>query len=185
MSERATSDEVLIERLRAGDPLAFDAIDARYRRVLTRHAEWRLGSARQASAEELVQETFLRAYRALVAGDREVLLRPWLYRILQNAIVDELRRPAPLDGDADVGSQATADATCEVALRREHFRELVGEMAALPDRQRRALVGHVFEGLDHGTIAASLGTTIGGSKNLVSRARASLIRSRRPLAAAA
>ncbi len=185
MSERVTSDEVLIERLRSGDPLAFDVIDARYRRALTRHAEWRLGPARRALAEEVVQETFLRAYRALVAGDREVILRPWLYRILQNAIVDELRRPAPPDGDPDEGPRTMADAACEVALRREHLRELVSELAALPDRQRQALVGHVFEGLDHGTIAASLGTTVGGSKGLVNRARASLIRSRRRLAVAA
>jgi polyisoprenoid-binding protein YceI len=115
MTERAHSDEVLIERLRSGDPLAFDVIDARYRRALTRHAEWRLGPARRALAEELVQETFLRAYRSLMAGDREVLLRPWLYRILQNAIVDEQRRPAPPDGDPDDCPRTTAEAACEVA----------------------------------------------------------------------
>ncbi len=185
MTERAHSDEVLIERLRSGDPLAFDAIDARYRRALTRHAEWRLGPARRALAEELVQETFLRAYRSLMAGDREVVLRPWLYRILQNAIVDELRRPGPPDGDLEDGPPATADAAWEVALRREHLRELVSDVAALPVRQRQALVGHVFEGLDHGRIAASLGTTVGGSKGLVNRARISLIESRRRLAVAA
>jgi RNA polymerase sigma-70 factor (ECF subfamily) len=185
MAERFHSDEVLIERLRSGDPLAFDVIDARYRRALTRHAEWRLGPARRALAEELVQETFLRAYRSLMACDHEVVLRPWLYRILQNAVVDELRRPAPPDGDPDECPRTTADAVCEVALRREHLRELVSEVAALPDRQRRALVGHVLEGLDHGTIAASLGTTVGASKGLVNRARASLIRSRRRMAIAA
>jgi RNA polymerase sigma-70 factor (ECF subfamily) len=185
MSQRAHSDEVLIERLRSGDRLAFDVIDARYRRALTRHAEWRLGPARRAQAEELVQETFLRAYRSLMASDREVLLRPWLYRILQNAVLDELRRPAPPDGELDRCRQPAAEAACDEALRREHLRELVGHVAALPARQRQALVGHVFEGLDHGTIAASLGTTIGGSKGLVNRARTSLSRSRRRLAVAA
>ena len=120
-----------------------------------------------------------------MAGDREVTLRPWLYRILQNAVVDELRRPAPPDGDPDECPRTTADAACEVALRREHLRELVREVAALPERQRQALVSHVFEGLDHGTIAASLGTTVGGSKGLVNRARTSLGRNRRRLAVAA
>jgi RNA polymerase sigma-70 factor (ECF subfamily) len=179
------SDERLIERLRAGDQLAFDLIDARYRRALTRHAEWRLGPARRAVAEELVQETFLRAYRSLMAGDREVHLRAWLYRILQNAILDELRRPAPCDGDLDDGRSATAEAASEVALRREHVREVIADVVALPVRQRQALVGHVLEGLDHGEIAASLGTTVGGSKGLVCRARASLTQTRRRLAVAA
>ncbi len=185
MIERAPSDEVLIRRLRAGDVRAFDAIDARYRAALTRHAEWRLGPSRRVLAEELVQDTFLRAYRSLVAGDRDVLLRPWLYRILQNAIIDELRRPAPVDGPGDDVPGPSAEAAWEVALRREQLRELVADVVALPVRQRQALVGHVLEGLDHGTLAASLGTTVGGSKGLVNRARASLSHPRRRLAAAA
>jgi RNA polymerase sigma-70 factor (ECF subfamily) len=185
MIERGISDEQLIARLRAGDKAAFDVIDARYRRALIRHAEWRLGAARRAMAEELVQETFLRAYRSLIASSREVALRAWLYRILQNAILDELRRPAPCDGDPERVPHGTAEAAYDVALRRQHLRELVADVVALPVRQRRALVGHVLEGRDHDTIAASLGTTVGGSKGLVSRARASLAQTRRPLAVAA
>ncbi len=184
MTERATSDEQLIARLRAGDQLAFDVIDARYRQALIRHAEWRLGPGRRALAEELVQETFLRAYRALMGSDRDVLLRPWLYRILQNAILDELRRPAPCDDDAENARGAAAEAAYEVALRREHLRELVADVVALPARQRQALVGHVLDGVDHGTMAAALGTTVSGSKGLVNRARTSLTQTRRQAVAA-
>lgn len=185
MTERGITDDQLIARLRAGDKAAFDLIDARYRQALLRHAEWRLGPGRRAMAEELVQETFLRSYRSLVASNRPVVLRAWLYRILQNAILDELRRPAPWDGDPELGPGAMAEAAYDVALRREDLRELVADVVALPVRQRQALVGLVLEGRDHGAIAASLGTTVGGSKGLVSRARASLAQARRPVAVAA
>ncbi len=185
MTERPLTDDALVARLRAGDDSAFDVVDARYRAPLLRYAERRLGRSRRHLAEELVQETFLRAHRSLRGGDRAVVLGAWLYTVLHNLVVDELRRTVPIVLGARVESARTADGPAVVAERREELRELVAGVVALPARQRAALVGAAVDGLDHATLAASLGTTAGGSRNLVNRARASLARSQDRVAEAA
>ncbi len=187
MSRPAPTDHDLVVRLRAGDSAAFDLVDARYRAALLRHADRHLGPARHGIAEELVQETFLRAHRTIASSTRPLVLRPWLYTVLRNLIVDEVRRPvttASADIEADL-TGGRAAGPHEVVERRDELRALVADVVALPDRQREALVGTAVNGLDHVTVAASLGTSVGGSKSLVNRARVTLARSHGRIAAAA
>ncbi len=172
-----TDDDALVARLRAGDGRAFDLIDARYRLPLLRYAERRLGPARRVMAEELVQETFLRAHRSLPAGERPLLLRAWLFAVLHTLVVDEVRRPATVVSHARIEEAGTADGPAVILERREELRALVADVVALPLRQRQALVGVALAGTDHATLATSLGTTGGGTKSLVNRARISLTRS--------
>ena len=175
MIDHNPPDAALVRRFRAGDDRAFDIIHARYRPSLLRAAERLLGH-RRAAAEDVVQDGFLRAYRALRSDEREILLVAWLHRIVRNRALDELRRPRTLALEtpaADV--HLTSDDTAVVAQRREHLRLVVGDIATLPDRQRNALVAHVLQGASHADLAMSLDTSVPATKNLINRARTTLL----------
>ncbi len=173
----ASPDTALVRRLRAGDPAAFCAIHRRYRRELERHAARLLGD-RVCGAEDVVQEVFVRAHRALVSDHREVILRPWLHTLVRNRCLDELRRPTALFADeleAHERPSATGDPASTIG-RRDELRAVVADVVALPPRQRDVLVRHELQGVPHAKLAADLGITVAGSKSLANRARESLRR---------
>lgn len=105
--------------------------------------------------------------------DRPVELRRWLHRIAHNAAIDLLRHaPAPwaeLDERIDGVPRPP-----EVAEGRERLRRTVAGLLALPERQRRALLLHAFEGLSWEEIARELGTQEGAVRQLLHRARGNL-----------
>jgi len=138
-----------------------------------------------ADAEELVQETYLRALagaRTFVGGN----LKAWLFKILRNAFVDLRRRgrgaPAPARADADV-AEAAADGDAELLrddFELERLRRLVGEeieaaLGALPDEARTTILLHV-EGFSESEVADVLGCPVGTVKSRLSRARVLLRR---------
>ena len=84
---RDVADEQLVALLRAGDDAAFAAIHDRYRRRLLAYARRFLGGSRE-DAEDVVQDVFTAAHRALLADEREITLRPWLYRMTRNRCID-------------------------------------------------------------------------------------------------
>jgi RNA polymerase sigma-70 factor (ECF subfamily) len=178
---RAATDEQLVAMVRSGDGRAFDAIHARYALRLVGFARQLLGGAHH-DAEEVVQDAFVRALAALRADDREIALRAWLHTIVRNRALDVLRRPqrtTDLEPHAAVLSDRSASAADPhaTAVRREDLRTLVGELHALPERQRAALVLHELGGESHEAIARALHVSTGGSKALVSRARSGLAKS--------
>ena len=88
---RLTDDELVV-RFRNGDDAAFSEMHRRYRSALTAFARRMLqGSGHD--ADDVVQEAFIRAYRGLRVTDRAMALRPWLYMIVRNRALDELRAP--------------------------------------------------------------------------------------------
>ena len=98
MSVTETADErALVAAARAGDERAFRRLVEPHRRVLEIHCYRMLGSPQD--AEDVVQETLLRAWRTLERFERRSSVQTWLYRIATNACLDELerrpRRPAP------------------------------------------------------------------------------------------
>ncbi len=176
---RAATDEQLVELVRSGDDRAFDAIHERYHPRLVAFARSLLGGAHH-DAEEVVQDAFVRALSALRADERAMALRAWLFTIVRNRALDVLRRPqrtTDLALHAAVLADRGAD-PFERLQRTEDLRALVGGLRALPDRQRRALVAHELDGASHEAIGGSLGVSAGGSKALVSRARAGLAAAR-------
>lgn len=176
---RTATDEQLVDLVRSGDTRAFDAIHERYAPRLTAFARQLLGGAHH-DAEEVVQDAFVRALAALRADDREMALRAWLFTITRNRALDALRRPSrttDLEPHAAVLHDAGADPHDRV-VRREELRTLVGDLRALPERQRTALVMHEMGGASHEAIARRLHVSAGGSKALVSRARSGLARAR-------
>ena len=176
---RAATDEQLVDLVRCGDDRAFDAIHDRYVQRLTGYARQLLGGAHH-DAEEVVQDTFIRALGALRADDREMALKPWLYTIVRNRALDALRRPTrttDLELHAPVLHDASADPH-ERVVRADELRDLVAELKRLPERQRTALVMHELGGVSHERIARRLHVSTGGSKALVCRARAGVGRAR-------
>src|SRR4029077_18509689 len=100
-------DAVLIDRLRDGDELAFEASVSRHRPRMRALARSILRS-RPDTAEDVVQEAFMRAHRALLRDDRTVYLGPWLAKLTRNCALDEISRvkadTVPLDTPAALGA---------------------------------------------------------------------------------
>jgi RNA polymerase sigma factor (sigma-70 family) len=171
-------DERLVALVRAGRDDAFAAIHDRYRERLLAFAR-RLLSGTGHDPEDVVQDAFIRALAGLRATDAEMNLKPWLYMIVRNRAMDELRRTgsrfvaAELDEVAHLRPVEDAD-PARRAVERERLREVVAEIGRLPERQRLALVMREFGGVSHARMAATLGTSVPATKSLLVRARATL-----------
>jgi RNA polymerase sigma-70 factor (ECF subfamily) len=175
-SLRRASDDELVVALRAGSPFALSEIHHRYHDALLAYARKILGGAHH-DAEEIVQDVYIKAYRALRADpEREIALRPWLYAIARNRALDQMRRPqhsVPLGDDA-LGLVAFGSDPVSLINRRERMDSLVGHINDLPTRQRKALVMFELEDHSHSSIGRALNVTTGASKALVCRARGAL-----------
>jgi len=169
------TDDQLVVRFRAGDDAAFTEIHRRFRAALTAFARRMLhGSGHD--AEDVVQDAFIRAYRGLRVTDRPMALRPWLYMIVRNRALDELRTPRRCDAyDDELRMRAVPDADpAQRCADRDEMRCIMAEIARLPERQRIALVMREFDGRTHAETAHALDTTVPATKSLIIRARSNL-----------
>jgi RNA polymerase sigma factor (sigma-70 family) len=167
---RSQTDQRLVDLTRGGNERAFEAIVQRYRRPLLRYCARLLPSAR---TEDAVQQAFLSAHRAIHAGDSELNLRPWLYRIAHNASLNLLRQHG-FDHE-QVSEEIDGVETPPQAFERgEQLRTVVAAVRDLPDRQRSAIVLQALEGRSYDEIAAELGVTDGAVRQLLNRARNTL-----------
>ncbi len=163
----------------AGDRSAFDALFRRWAAPLLRYLERMLRDT--AAAEDLVQEVYLRVYRARERYQPQARFSTWLYRIATNLALNELRRPrrreahASLDGP-DAPALAGDGPAPEAALAARRLAERVAlELARLPERQRAALCLSAVEGLSYAEVAAALEISESAVKALVHRARTTLV----------
>ena len=169
------SDDELVARFRAGDDAAFTAVHDRYRNALLAFARRMLRGTGH-DPEDVVQDAFIRAYRGLRVTDRPMVLRPWLYMIVRNRALDELRAPHRtdcFDDEAGLVAVPAADPARRFA-QRDEMRRLVAEIGRLPERQRMALVLREFDGRSHADTARALHTTVPATKSLIIRARTTL-----------
>jgi len=167
---RTQTDARLIDLTRAGHERAFEAIVERYRRPLLRHCQRMLPGER---AEDAVQQAFVSAYHALVADDRSIDLKPWLYRIAHNACLSALRQNGWNHEELGEGHDGV-EAPDQVFERRERLGAAVASVKGLPDRQREAVVLRELEGRSYDEIAIELGVSGGAVRQLLSRARVQL-----------
>ncbi|HEX8104922.1 MAG TPA: sigma-70 family RNA polymerase sigma factor, partial [Solirubrobacteraceae bacterium] len=168
---RTQSDERLLELAREGHERAFEAIVDRYRRPLLGACRRVVGEAR---AEDAVQQTLVAAWTAIGRGDEIRDLRAWLYRIAHNTSLNLLRvRGFDFDELAD-SLRAGGAGPEEEAERRAVMRETLASLAALPDRQREALLRTAVEGRTQEEVAQDLGLSSGAVRQLVHRARVTL-----------
>jgi RNA polymerase sigma factor (sigma-70 family) len=168
---RTQSDERLIALARAGHERAFEAIVERYRKPLLRHGRRLLSS--EARAEEAVQQALMAAWAALQRGDDVRHLSGWLHRIVHNAALNSLR------GERDDWAELRewlegAGAPDDEFERREMVRATLANLAALPTRQREALLRIAVEGESAEAVGSSLGLTEGAVRQLLYRARTAL-----------
>lgn len=174
----ADPDQALVDDAVAGDRDAFGEL---VRRHQTRIVNYAMAIVRDpAEAEDVAQETFIRAYRSLARFRGDSSFKTWLYTIATNAartgVERRGRRNRVEDGslDDDAGPLAAADvpagdADAETALVR---REAIDRaLAALPPDLRVAVVLRDVEGLDYKEIAAATGAPIGTVESRIFRAR--------------
>jgi RNA polymerase sigma factor (sigma-70 family) len=163
-------DEDLVRLARAGHEAAFDAIVHRYRSPLQAYCRRWLDVHR---AEEVVQHTLMKAFVCVRDDARPLVLRPWLYRVAHNAALNAVEKKGSdweqLDENYDGVPQPP-----QVAEQRARFLRVVGEIGALPARQREALLLNEFEGRCYADIATELGTSESGVRGLLRRARRQL-----------
>jgi RNA polymerase sigma factor (sigma-70 family) len=166
-------DEKLIAMARAGNPGAFETIVDRYQGRLLGFCRQMLGSTED--AEDVLQEVFVNSYRAMLADEREINLRPWLYRIARNRCLNQLRKPtADAQESMDMVPAVEASSTAERVHNREEFRQILTDVNKLPETQRSALLLREMDALSYEEIAAAMETTVPSVKSLLVRARISL-----------
>jgi RNA polymerase sigma-70 factor (ECF subfamily) len=170
----------LLARAQAGDERAFRELVEPYRRALEVHCYRMLGSPHD--AEDVVQETLLRAWRALDRFEPRAALRTWLYRIATNACLDEIerrpRRPEPVEpfpnGLLDEAASPTYDPAARYALREGMELALLAAIQLLPGRQRAVLILRDVLGWTGPEVAELLESTVASVNSALQRARATI-----------
>ncbi|MDQ3678762.1 MAG: sigma-70 family RNA polymerase sigma factor, partial [Actinomycetota bacterium] len=170
---RLQSDERLIVLVRRGNQAAFEVLVGRYQSRLLAFCRHMLGS--REDAEDVLQEVFAASFNAIVADDRPIHVRPWLYRIARNRSLNHLRRAQPIGVDSmDVHVSEGGTTTADKVHKREEFRALIGDVQDLPETQRTALLLREIDALSYEQIAEAMETTVPSVKSLLVRARVSL-----------
>ena len=164
------SDEAVFRKVQAGSHEAFAVLVERYQRRAFAVALRLLGS--RPEAEDAVQQTFLRLYENRAAYRPRYRLNTWLYRILVNACVDELRR-RPVVPFEDAEGPA-AEGPDRVASRRERDRYLQTALATVSLEARIVLTLYYGEGRSYQEIGAIRGTSVNTVKTHLRRGRAAL-----------
>jgi RNA polymerase sigma factor (sigma-70 family) len=171
---RVANDERLVAEVRAGNRNAFEAAYDRHHAGILAFSRHMLGSREE--SEDVVQHTFAAAYQGMLADEREIALKAWLYAIARNRCLSVLRsrrEHVALD-DADARMPATAGLSVEVE-QREDLRALLADLHGLPDDQRAALILAELGAHSHEEIAHILDAPTPKIKALVFQARESLM----------
>lgn len=167
-AERSDTDALLVAGVRAGDERAFDMLVARYQAPLFRYLRGLVGDHQQ--AEDLLQETFLRAYRSIGSLHDPSLLRSWLYRIAHNQAISALRRRRLIGWlPLTFGALPSAPAPDARALEAARVAEALGRV---PVQQRAPLLLHLVAGFSYAEIGRLLQISEDSVRMRISRGRA-------------
>lgn len=171
------SDEILIERTLEGELSAFEVLVERHRGIVFRVAARIVGPE---AAEDVSQDTFLRAFHRLDQYRGTGAFRTWLLQITQNAALNSLawsrRRPtAPVDESPEVPDRDPVRQPVTELERREREERLELKLRALRPEYRSLLVLRDLEGLSYSEIAGVLEMPLGSVKGRLHRARSELI----------
>ena len=190
----ADSDLLLVERTVAGDLRAYDLLVIKYQRRIERL----IGRMVRDSdlVQDIAQETFLRAYRALHQFRGEAQFYTWLYRIAVNtakkALMDLRRDPVVFEGalrtdgeeneTSRIGPEPISEETPETVLAAQEIAAAVNAaMEALPEDLRQAVTLREIEGLSYEEIATAMECPIGTVRSRIFRAREAISARVRPL----
>jgi len=184
-------DQELVERAQRGDKRAFGLLVEKYQRKLARLLSRMIRD--QAEVEDVVQEAFIKAYRALPNFRGDSAFYTWLYRIgintAKNHLVAMGRRPQAT-GDIEVedaenfedGGELRTIATPETELMSKQIAQTVNEtVESLPDELRTAITLREIEGLSYEEIASLMDCPIGTVRSRIFRARETIAEKLRPM----
>ena len=167
----------LLASAQGGNLFAFDEIVRRYQRRVYSTA---LRIVRRHDlADDVTQEAFLRAHRALGSYDRGRPFGPWICRIAANLAINHVRSPEAREEELDEASlerapDAVSDGPLDAVLEQEARRVLDDAVGLLPAEQRAVFVLRTFEDLSYKEIAEALDLSVGTVMSRLSRAREKL-----------
>lgn len=176
-----TGDLALVRRVQKGDKSAFDLLVRKYQHKVVKLVSRYMRDP--ADAEDVAQEAFIKAYRALPQFRGDSAFYTWLYRIAintaKNALLSRDRNPVEFDLDMQNIEESSAmqgrladPETPESLLATEEIRETVSRaIAALPEDLRTAIVLRELEGLSYEDIAAAMDCPVGTVRSRIYRAR--------------
>ncbi len=169
------SDEALVIRAQSGDRTAFEELVRRTSRLVFARLYLETGDTHR--AEDLLQETWLRAYRSLRSLTFPGKLRPWLLTLAQNVLTDDargahrLKRSAPPRAGPDALAQQPGPAPPpeEEAARTELRQRVLAVLRSLPEEYRLPLTLRYIAGADYESIEMQLGLSNGALRGLLHR----------------
>jgi RNA polymerase sigma-70 factor, ECF subfamily len=181
-----TSDLSLVQRVQRGDKSAFDVLVRKYQHKVVKLVMRYMRDP--ADAEDVAQEAFIKAYRALPQFRGDSAFYTWLYRIAintaKNAIVSRDRNPVEYDLDLqnseesyDMQGRLADTETPEALVLTEEIRTIVNRaIEALPEDLRTAIVLRELEGMSYEEIAAAMECPVGTVRSRIFRAREAIDR---------
>ena len=176
---KAASDAELVARAKDADSQAFSELVSRYQKTVYRIILRMVKSPDD--ADDLTQDTFVRAYRGLKTFKEEFDFHPWLYRIAVNQAINFLnkrKRQAAVDLDdvpeTDVKQGPEPESPIQSASRQELLSHLEEALEQLPEEQRTVFLLRVQEGLSYEEIAQVMETPKGTVMSRLARARMAL-----------
>jgi RNA polymerase sigma-70 factor (ECF subfamily) len=189
MSDREV-DQVLVERAQQGDKRAFELLVNKYHRKLGRLLSRMVRDATE--VEDITQETFIKAYRALPGFRGESAFYTWLYRIgvntAKNYLVARKKQPVSSDVQAeDAENYEEGDllrdiSTPDAELQTKQIAQAVNEaVEALPEELRAAITLREIEGMSYEDIAQMMECPIGTVRSRIFRAREAIATKLRPM----
>lgn len=189
---RTLTDAALVARVQAGDRAAFGLLVEKYRRRVERLIGRLVRDA--AEVEDLAQEAFIKAYRAIDSFRGESAFYTWLYRIALNTAKNHLmsakREVATTSTTAEndegesvdlLEGQGSDETPERLLLTQEIARTVEAAMAELPEELRTAIQLRELDGLSYEEIAETMGCPIGTVRSRIFRAREAIARRLRPL----
>jgi RNA polymerase sigma-70 factor (ECF subfamily) len=189
----ADSDALLVERTVAGDQKAFELLVIKYQRRIQRLIGRMVRDVDL--VEDIAQETFIRAYRALPQFRGEAQFYTWLYRIAINtakkALMDLKRNPTvsenayKSEGDDETSpaeNELISSETPDAVLASKEIAQIINAaMDALPEELRQAITLREIEGLSYEEIAAAMSCPVGTVRSRIFRAREAISAKVKPL----
>lgn len=193
-SDELESDSYLVERALDGDIAGFEKLVTRYQNKIMGYVGRMVNGDRE-EAEDITQETFIKAYRSLDSFRGQASFSTWLYKIATNLCIDRARtkkrRPQqaysldePMDKDEEGGGgREISDSRFEPSkgVERDELRTLVREtVGEMPEKQRQVLIMCDLQGMPYEEIAEALDIPLGTVKSRIFHARADLARRLKP-----
>ena len=187
------SDAVLVERTVAGDQKAFELLVIKYQRRIQRLIGRMVRDVDL--VEDIAQETFIRAYRALAQFRGEAQFYTWLYRIAVNtaktALMDLKRNPTVSensfksdddDETSPLENELTNSETPDAVLASKEIAQIINAaLEALPEELRQAITLREIEGLSYEEISEAMNCPIGTVRSRIFRAREAISQKVKPL----